>query len=96
MCIGSLMLDSVSCPRLNLSDPLTSEGHVWLQCYVVYVGVTASRSSECIPELMAYIICILCASQEYQGTACITYDVAFRQQAATTGNKQWSKINLSI
>ena len=62
--------------------------HVWLQCYAVYVGVIATKSPECIPELMAYMICILRASQEYEGTAWATYDVAFRRQAATTGNKQ--------
>ena len=70
--------------------------HVWLQCYAVYVGVIATKSPECIPELMAYMICILRASQEYEGTACATYDLAFRRQAATTGNKQWSKINSSL
>ena len=49
-----------------------------------------------VPELMAYMISILRASQEYEGLAWATYDAAYHRQAAATGHKQWSKVNPSL
>ena len=49
-----------------------------------------------VPELMAYMINILRASQEYEGLAWATYNAAYRRQAAATGYKQWSKVNPSL
>ena len=70
--------------------------NVWLQCYAIYVGVIAAKSPEMVPELMAYMISILRASQEYESLAWATYDLAYRRQAAATGHKQWSKVNPSL
>jgi hypothetical protein len=70
--------------------------NIWLQCYALYVGVRALKAPKLIPELMAYQISILRASQEYEGTAWATYDAAYRRQAATTGHTEWSKINPSL
>ena len=61
--------------------------NVWLHCYAIYVGVMATKSPKMIPELMAYMISILQASQEYEGLACVTYDAAYHQQATATGHK---------
>ena len=70
--------------------------NVWLQCYAIYVGVMATKSPKMVPELMAYMISILRASQEYESLAWATYDLAYRRQAAATGHKQWSKVNPSL
>ena len=70
--------------------------NVWLQCFALYVGVMATKSPERVPELMAYMISILRASQEYDGSAWATYDAAYRRQAAATGHQRWSKINPSL
>ena len=59
--------------------------NVWLQCFALYVGVMATKSPKQVPELMAYMISILRASQEYDGSAWETYDAAYRRQAAATG-----------
>ena len=56
----------------------------------------ASKSPEYIQELMAFMICILRASREYEGSALANYDAAFWRQAAATGTKRWSKINPSL
>ena len=69
---------------------------VWLQCYAVFVSVVARDSPETVPELMAYMVNIIRASQEYEGSAWSAYDAAFRRQAATTGHREWSKINTSL
>ena len=49
-----------------------------------------------VPELMAYMIHIIKASQEYEGLAWFMYDEAYRRQAAATGFTEWLKINRSI
>ena len=78
------------------SNKKVQDINVWLQCYALYVGVRALKAPNLIPELMAYQISILRASQEYEGTAWATYDAAYRRQAATTGHTEWSKINPSL
>ena len=49
-----------------------------------------------VPELLAYLIFILRASQDFGGVAWITYNSAFRRQAFITGNRQWSRVNPSL
>ena len=68
----------------------------WVQCFASYVGVLAGSSPDAVPELMAYLIHIVRVSQDFGGMAWVNYDMAFRRQAATTGNRQWSKINPSL
>ena len=70
--------------------------NVWLQCYAMYIGVMATKFPNMVLELMAYMISILRASQEYEGLAWATYDAAYHWQAAATGHKQWSKVNSSL
>ncbi len=69
---------------------------MWLQSYALYVGVMAGQHPEAVPELMAYLVNILRASQDFTGLAWLTYDAAFRRQAAITGNRQWSRLNPTL
>ena len=69
---------------------------VWLQCFAVYVGVLGPRFPAEVPELMAYMISIVRASQEYEGAAWAAYDTAYRRQAAAQGRTGWSQINPSL
>ena len=69
---------------------------VWLQCFAVYVGVLAPKFPSEVPELMAYMIAIVRASQEYEGSAWAAYDAAYRRQAAAQGKTGWSQINPSL
>ena len=71
----------------------TQEIHVWLQCFALYVAVIAVKCPAQVPELMAYMIQIIRASQEYEVLAQFTYNEAYRRQAAVTQHKEWSKIN---
>ncbi len=68
----------------------------WLQSYALYVGVMSGQHPEAVPELMAYLVNILRASQDFTGLAWLTYDAAFRRQAAITGNHQWSRLNPTL
>ena len=69
---------------------------VWLQCFAVFVGVVVKFVPEVVPGLMAYMVSIIRASQEYEGAAWVAYDAAFRRQAAATGQRDWSGINTSL
>ena len=68
----------------------------WLQCFGTYIAVLAGSSPEAVPELVAYQIFILGASQDFEGLAWVTYDSAFQRQAAATGNRCWSRVNPSL
>lgn len=69
---------------------------VWSQCFAIYVAVMSAKWPQRVPEMMAYMIQIIRASQEYEGLWWFVYDEAYRRQAAATGHVEWSKINPSI
>ena len=70
--------------------------NVWLQCYAVYAGVLGPKYSHEVPELMAYMISIIRASQEFEVSAWAAYDATFRRQAAAQGKTEWSRVNPSL
>ena len=60
--------------------------HQWLQCFALYVGVMAPHYPARVPELMAYMVGIIRAHQEFEGTAWPAYDDAYRRLAAASGD----------
>ena len=68
----------------------------WVQYFATYVSVMSTPHPQAVPELLAYLIFVLWASQDFGGIAWMTYDAAFRRQAFITGNRQWSKANPSL
>jgi len=81
----------VSRRRRTVTDIAT-----WVQCFATYVSVMSSAHPQAVPELLAYLIFVLRASQDFGGVAWVTYDAAFRRQAFITGNRQWSRVNPSL
>ena len=65
----------------------------WLHCYGTYVSVLGPSFPEAIPELMGYMSLIIRCSQDYEGLAWVWYDMAYRRQAAASGNRKWSEVN---
>ena len=70
--------------------------HVWVQCFAMYVAVVSGEWPRCVPEMMAYMINIIKAIQEYKGLAWFLYNEAYHRQAVATGHTEWSKVNLLI
>ena len=70
--------------------------NVWLQCFAMYVGVMAPEYPTRVPKLMGYMVLILRASRESEGSARAVYDDAYRRQAETSGQCQWSHVNPSL
>ena len=69
---------------------------VWLQCFACYTAVLSTRFPENTPNLLAYMVMILGATQEFEGSSWVTYDSSFRQQMAVSGNRDWSQSNGSL
>ena len=72
------------------------ELNAWLQCFAVYVGVLSAKHPEAVPELLAYMVAIIRACEDFAGLAWVRYDSAYRRQAAASGNRTWSRINPSL
>lgn len=83
-------------PSRGRSRKRVQDINVWLQCFAVFVGVVAKSAPDAVPGMMGYMTRIIKASQEYDGTAWVAYDTAFRRQAAATGLKDWGKIDSSL
>ena len=49
-----------------------------------------------VNELLAYMFTIIRAAQEFEDPAWRSYDEAFREKAAATGNRKWSEIDSLI
>ena len=83
-------------PKLERMKAKSQQITVWAQCFALYVSVLAQSYPEYVSDLMAYMCMIIRASQEHEEPAWVAYDTAYRQQAAATQKKDWSKINPSV
>lgn len=90
-------LEEEDSKRFTLRHPRqVTDIFTWLHRYTSYVRVLVSRYHGVVPELMAYLVTITRVSQDFSGLGWVRYDAAFRRQAAITGNRKWSQINLSL
>ena len=70
--------------------------HTWVQCFAVYVGVMSHKYPEAVPELLAYMILIVRSSREFAELTWARYEADYRRHAASSDNRQWSRINPSM
>ena len=49
----------------------------WVQCFVVYLGVMSKKHPAAVPEMLAYMLTIIRAAQEFEDSAWILYDAAY-------------------
>ena len=68
----------------------------WLQCFCLYSAVITEREPDRTKSLLAYATTIAKASLKYSWPSWVVYDQNFRQEAADSGNKDWSRIDPSI
>ena len=68
----------------------------WIQCFVVYLGVMSKKHPSAVPEMLAYMLTIIRAAQEFEDPAWILYDAAYRDKAAATKNLKWSQIDAGL
>ena len=66
--------DEASPQRLLVrrKKPVT-ELRTWVQCFAIYVGVVSLKHPEVIADMMAYMVMIVKAAEEYAGLAWVRY-----------------------
>ena len=77
--------------RLPITDLKT-----WLKAFATYVAVMSQKNGGAVHELMAYMVSIIQAEEEYAEGAWVRYNAAYCQQAAACRNTTWSKVNPSL
>ena len=60
------------------------------------MAVMVRKYPEAIPEMLIYMLSIMRAQQEYEEPAWSRYDEAFREKAASIGNRKWSQIDTHL
>ena len=68
----------------------------WLQSFSAMVGVLASRYSHKVAQLMAYQATIIKCYTDFEGSAWMAYDRAYRRQAAAKKSLDWSQLNPTL
>ena len=77
--------------RREVSDILS-----WIQCFGIYVSVVASKFPERVSRMLAYQTTLVREARRCGGGGWSAYDTAFRQQATTNKECDWSKLNSSL
>jgi len=72
------------------------EINTWVQCFVVYMVAVAKKHPSALSEMVAYMLTIMKAAQEFEDPAWILYDAAYRDKAAATNTKTWSQIDTGL
>ena len=82
-------------PTTRVRRPIT-DLKTWLKAFATYVAVMSQKNGGAIHELMAYMVSIIRAEEEYAEGAWVHYNAAYCQQAAACRNTTWSKVNPSL
>ena len=76
--------------------PPVTEITVWVECFSLMAGVITSRYPEKAHHMFRYLRTIVRASRNFEGTAWVSYDAAFRRQAAVHGSFDWGVIDTTL
>ena len=68
----------------------------WCQAFVIYMAALVSEHPSAALELIAYMLTIIKASQQYDGLCWRAYDTNYRLAAAASGNRTWSRLDTDL
>ena len=68
----------------------------WTQAFAVYTAALVSEHPSATLEMLAYMVTIIKASQQYDGLYWRAYDTNYRLTAAASGNRQWSRLDTDL
>ena len=88
---GQLVL--IQAADLMQTKRLITDLSTWCQCFSIFSAIITTKYPERMPSLMAYLATIAKASARYKWPSWVVYDLNFRQEAADSGNTDWSKID---
>ena len=75
------------------SEQLIPDLPTWFQCFDIFAAVVTSCHPERTASLMAYLAAINKASTQYKWLSWVVYDLTYCQNAADTGQTDWSRID---
>ena len=65
----------------------------WMQAFAVYTLVVTAYYPARVADLLKYQLLIMRTAQQFSGSAWLSYDRAFRRQAAACKLTDWSQLN---
>ena len=68
----------------------------WIQAFVVYMEAIVSEHPSATLELLAYMLTIIKATQQYDRLYWRSYDTNYRITAAASGNRAWSRLDTDL
>lgn len=68
----------------------------WVKAFAIYTAAMGKKFPEAVPEMLAYQLVIVNASEQYDGIYWRCYDTHYRVNAAATGNRQWSHLDIDL
>ena len=68
----------------------------WVLAFNNLISVVAMRPTGQVRDLLAYSSTIVKASQDFQGSPWLEYDIHFRKQIATRASPQWATIDAAL
>jgi hypothetical protein len=77
--------------RQEITDTLT-----WMQAFSVYTLVLTTYWPARITDLLKYQLLIMRTAQQFAGSTWLSYDRAFRRQAAAYNQTDWSYMNTEL
>ena len=85
----------VQAADLMESRKLIPDLATWVQCFGIYAAIITSKEPDRMKNLLAYMCQIAKCSLKYKWPSWAVYDLNFRQDAADSGLKDWSKVDPS-
>lgn len=68
----------------------------WVQCFSIFTAVRTQKYPEKIQDMLGYLALIIEARMEYEGDGWLGYDHRFRQNAATSPDAIWARIDPTL
>ena len=65
----------------------------WTQCFLVYIAIMHQKFPDKVPKMIAYMLTILRAQQEFEDPGWRIYDHNYRLKAAASGNQNWAELD---
>jgi len=65
----------------------------WSQCFLVYMAVMHKKFPDKVPNMIAYMLTIVRAQQEFEDPGWRIYDHNYRLKAAASGNQNWAELD---
>lgn len=86
-------------PGFEVSQPRkkpVNDFITWVQCFCRYTAAMSQHHADCTPGFMSHLLTVLKAFNEVEHPAWREYDEAYREKMASTGNKSWPGMDVTL